>query len=122
MSNASEPYLEGNRQSIQEIIDYNPTMAQKIYEFIQDVIDKFKTAMGKDTGIMNISQLRKAEKLWSTMLDETIKDNEARTEVKGDVKYSIKDNPYNEKNSILSKKMRSGKNSITDKSHGYKNR
>jgi hypothetical protein len=82
VSNASAAYLEGDRQSIQEIIDYNPSMAAKVHEFIRDVIDKIKTALGKDTGTMNVSQFRKAEKLWAEMLDETIKENDARIEAK----------------------------------------
>ena len=96
VSNASAAYLEGDRQSIQEIIDYNPSMAAKVHEFIRDVIDKIKTALGKDTGTMNVSQFRKAEKLWAEMLDETIKENDARIEAKTEQsdkgsKLSIKD-------------------------------
>lgn len=97
ISNASELYLEGDRQSIQDIIDYNPSLAQRVHEFIQNIIDKIKTAMGKDTGTMNISQFRQAERLWAEMLDKTIKDNElsearvANKEAEG--RYKMKEQP-----------------------------
>lgn len=92
VSNASELYLEGDRQSIQDIIDYSPSIAQRVHEFIKNIIDKIKTAMGKDTGAMNISQFRQAEKLWAEMLDDTIRGNAEQSFYENnDVKYSLRE-------------------------------
>ena len=97
--------LVTNVQFVDDICAKKPTLAQKIFDFLEDLVESVKAfvkahgsvsdmaaALAKDD---NYQTLAKLEKLWSKALDsadENYLANESTAEGKGSVKYSLGEN------------------------------
>lgn len=119
VSNASAS-LFADKETIAEMINYNPTMAEKIHAFIKDIINKIK----KVDSEYSLRQLQKAEKLWSEMLNSSISKN-VSTETNNETKFSLKDSKGNtltkeQQEFFKDSKVRDDKGNLRVVHHGTK--
>lgn len=88
-----------DRDTIAEMVNYDPTLAEKIVAIIKDVINKIKKVTNSND--LTLRELQKAEKLWSEMLNSAIKsntqtetmtqDNVTYSDISPDIRFSLKE-------------------------------